>query len=233
VPEARETEPAARGIEHDRDVVLAASRLGEIDERSRGAVEIRAPHRRSDLAVRNVTGQTVGAEQEPVARAERFEEHVGLNPARIADESRDRALVLAGVIGRDEADVAVAKKIGAAVTEVSDHRRAAFDGRRHERRRRSGLSALAGGAEHRVVRAADRGRQGLGRGQRPCRRAEEALRERVDGGGARELAARLSADAVGYREERRLASLADEVAVFVVLPNAPDVGACRRLRSQP
>jgi len=63
--------------------------------------------------------------------------------------------------------------------------------------------------------------------------AEKALRESVDRRSAGHLSAGLAAHAVGHREERRLASLADEIAVFVVLANVTRVGTCRRLRSQP
>ena len=137
------------------------------------------------------------------------------------------------MIGRDEADVSVSQQIGAAIAEVSDHRRAARDRGRDQGRGRSLLTALAGGAEHRVVRAPDRGREGLRRGHRARPRAEKAVRERVDRGGARELTSGLAADAVGHREKRRITPFAHEVAVFVVLANTSGVGACRRLRSQP
>src|SRR5439155_27151937 len=146
---------------------------------------------------------------------------------------RYQSLILTTVSCRDEANVSVPQKIVPAIPEVSDHRRAARDRRRDQRRGRSLLSALAGGAEHRVVRAPDRGREGLRGGHRASSRAEKALRERVDRGGARELASGLAADAVGHREKRRITSFAHEVAVFVVLANTSSVGACRRLRSQP
>jgi hypothetical protein len=233
VPQARESERPARGVQDDRDVVLAAARLREIDERGRRAIEIHAADRRRDLAIGNVTRQPVGAEQEPVAWPQRLEEHVGLHAARIADESRDRALVFAGVVGRDETDVAVAQQIRAAVAEVSDHGRSVGDRGCDERRCGPLVSALAGGAQHRIVRAADRRSQRLRGAHRARAGAEETLRERVDRRGARELASGLAADAVGHREEGRLASLADEVAIFVVLANTTGVGACRRLRSQP
>jgi hypothetical protein len=116
---------------------------------------------------------------------------------------------------------------------VSDHGRAIGDRRRDEGRCRSLLPALGGGAQHGIVRAPDR----RGKRLRRCHRAgpgvEEALRECVDRGGARHLAAGLAADAVGDREQGRLSSLADEVAIFVVLTNAAGVGACGRLCSQP
>ena len=108
MPQVRETERAVRRVEHHGDVVLAATRFREIDERGRRAIEVRASHGRCDLPVGDVSREPVGAEQEPVAGPECLEEHVGLHAARIPDESRDRALQLAGVIGGDEADIAPA-----------------------------------------------------------------------------------------------------------------------------
>src|SRR5205823_2195453 len=76
-PQVRESERPARRIENDRDVVLAAARLREVDEGARGAAEILAPNRRSDVGVGHVAGQSVRAEQKTVARAKCLDEDIG------------------------------------------------------------------------------------------------------------------------------------------------------------
>ena len=89
-------------MEQHRDVVLAAARVREIDERAgRDAHVLAATDRRGDLLGRDVTRETVAAQQETVLRAKALDEDVGLDAARIAGEPRDRVLHVARVVFRE------------------------------------------------------------------------------------------------------------------------------------
>ena len=129
------------------------------------------------------------------------------------------------MVGGDSLDRAVTHEVGAAIAEVSDDRVVAAHRGCDERRRGALLSALSGGAEHRVVGVAHRGGERVGARELGAR-VEEASRERLDGSATRHLAAGLAADAVRDGEQRPARLYAYQIAVLVQLPHATDVRPC-------
>ena len=188
-------------------------------------LDVLRPHFCGDLFVGHMPREAIRAQQEPIPRHERLHEYVGLHAVRIADEAGDRAREHPGVIGGDPLDRAITHEVGAAIAEVSDDRVVPAHRRGDERRRGALLSALAGGAEHRVVGVAHRGGERVG-ARNLGARAEETCRERFDGGAARQLAAGLTPDAVRDGEQRPARLDAHQIAVLVHLPHATDVRPC-------
>ena len=135
------------------------------------------------------------------------------------------------MIGGEAPDPAVAGEVRAAVAEIADDRVLPGDGRRNKRRRGAALSALTRARQDRVVRFAHRRRERIG--ARDLRaRVEKALRQTLERGGARHLAPRLAADAIGDGEQGRPALVAHEIAVFVRVAHAASVAPGRRSNRQ-
>src|SRR5438067_513961 len=179
-----------------------------------------------------MTREPIGAEHETIGDSQILDEDIGLHAAWIADESRDAGGDRTAVIVGELARRARAHQIRAAVPEVRDDDAILPHECRDERAR--GLRKIRGlrGAQHGRVRVAHRIGQPVR--DRPCVSAlKDALCKLGHGGVRRDLATWRATDAVGYRKKERAAVLADDVAILVPLPQAPDIASRRRLLQPP
>ena len=211
-------------MDDDGDVVLASARIRKRDEPFRSRVRIVAARddRRRDLIWLDVTRESVGAQHETIARAQLLDVDVGLHAARIADEARDAVRRDAAVVLGHLARRALAHEVGAAVAEICDHRLALADRGRDQRARRRRVAGRIGGAEDRGVRIADRVAEALCDRLR-ARRCEKARRELLHRRARSDFASGPAPNAIRDGQERHLALIANEVAIFVPFPNAAGV----------
>ncbi len=85
-------------MQQDGDVVLTAAGVREVDERVRRRAHILTARDLRDLLRRDVSRETVAAEQETVCRTQSLDEDVGLDAAYVTGEARDRVRRLTGMI---------------------------------------------------------------------------------------------------------------------------------------
>ena len=189
---------------------------------------------RGDLGFVQHRREAVGAEQQAVAGLEldrvEVDLHARLEPERavIIDRRGSRSasssvsspgrhqLLDEAVVGRDAGQLAVAQQVRARVADVADGQRAVDVEDAGGERGAHPTEALVGrrALEHRVVGNADRIGDVAGAGERGAQRLER--------GGARHLAAAVTAHAVGDGDEPEV--VVDEVAVLVVVAHLADVG---------